>query len=170
MDRWNLWMFGLGLLTLGLGAWRLIASPEQGQAPERVPDYTAQEMQAISLRTAELKTTVAAQRDFHEKRDAALRRLVERPDLRRATADVYAAACTCYPRFLASIRRVEPGATDRERVAHSLIKDLEWSIQDKTYPREMAAIVEQLQAEVRSPGFMQWSAEQGTSDSRLPTP
>src|SRR5262249_45355980 len=152
MYRWNLWIFGLGLLTLGLGAWTLTASQEERRAPQRVPDYTPEEMQTITLRTAELKAIVAAQRDFHEKRDAALRRLVEQPDLRRATTDTYAAACTGYPRFLANIRRVETGATDRERVAYSLIKDLEWSIQHQTNPREMAAIVEQLQAEIRSPG------------------
>jgi hypothetical protein len=160
MDRLHQWIVCLGLLTLGVGAWTLTASQEGGAGGQNIPDYTAAEMKAIALRSDRLQKLAAAQRDFEATLLAVVGRLIEHPDLRRATAEVHEAARTSHPRFLTFIGRVEPGVTDREKVAYSLIKHLQCGIRLKEFPPETVAIVEQLQEEAFSPGFLHWCANE----------
>jgi hypothetical protein len=158
MSRLNYGILCLGILAFGVGASLFTAEPDSSRGP-RIPDYTTAEMQAIASQYDHLKKQVAAQQDFQATVQRVVCRLIKRHDLRRATAEVHAAACTSNPHFLTLIGRVEPGATDRERLAHSLIRKLQWGIKRKEYPPEAGSIVEQIQAEVGSPGFLRWCAE-----------
>jgi hypothetical protein len=160
MSRLQQWILCLGLLGLGLGVCTLTANQEDAAHVYRVPDFTAEEMEAISLRKNQLHQEIAAQRRFHKKLTTAVRDLIHRPDLRQRTLDVQAAANADNPRFLVYVRQVEAGSTDREKVARNLIANLQAGVQVKEFPPETSTLVEQLQTEVRSPGFLQWCAEE----------
>jgi hypothetical protein len=170
MSQLNHWIFCLGLLGLILGAWSLAANQDQAPPLQQVPNYTPAEMKAISSRNDQLETEANHLQRFHERLEAATSDLMERLDLRRATLEVHAAARAYYPRYLSHIRPVEPGSTDREKVAHNLIQDICVGLRLKHFPPETIRIVDQLQAESYSSGFLQWCAEEPSPAEAPETP
>jgi hypothetical protein len=170
MSRSSVWTFCLGMLGFGAGASLLTAEPISSGGLQKIPDYTGTEMKAISSRNQQFKEQLAAQQHFQERLRQGVDELLEHRDLRRATAEVCGAALDHHPQYLTHIRWVESGSTDRERAAHNLIKSVVFYHQKNYDARATVESIQQFQAEVHSPDFLQWCAENQSPGAATETP